>query len=378
MRFIAFDALRGLAALSVVLYHSLLVFPGPHDVLADRGVPFAVSGDVGALLLTVTPPSLLWAGREAVLLFFVLSGFVLALAFDGPRGSWPGWAAFAAKRVLRLLPPCAVVALILAVLVPAIGPVERPELSPWVTAHWKEPVTARLVAEHALLLGGGYPLNSPMWTLHYELRISLLFPLMMLLAAAGSAVLVAATVAGVLLCLVEMKFIGTGVLTTLLFVPHFVIGALVARHRGAIAAAVRAAPRWVCALLWLCCYLLLTFRWLAPAGALACDLANGAGAGLLLALLLGADRVRRMLEAAPLVGLGAISYSLYLVHVPVLLALLHLMPTAPPWVVSGLAPVVSVAAAALLYRLVEQPSIRLGRQAAAWFGRRGAKRLSPG
>lgn len=378
MRFIAFDSLRGLAALAVVMYHSLLVFPGPHEILADRGVPFATSGDVGALLLTATPPSLLWAGREAVLLFFVLSGFVLAIGFDGPRRGWPGWAAFAAKRAVRLLPPCAVVALILAVLVPAIGPVERPELSDWVAANWNEPVTPRLVAEHALLLGGGYPLNTPMWTLHYELRISLLFPLLMLLAAAGSAVLVAAAAAGVLLCLVEMKFVGTGVLTTLLFVPHFALGALVARHRARIAATVRRLAPWVSALLWLGCYLLLTFRWLVPAGGLVCDLANGAGAGLLLALLLGADRARRMLEAAPLVGLGAISYSLYLVHVPVLLTLLHLMPSAPAWVASVVAPAVSVAAAALLYWLVERPSIRLGRQLADRVGRWRPPRLRPG
>jgi peptidoglycan/LPS O-acetylase OafA/YrhL len=370
MRVVAFDSLRGLAAMSVVIYHSLLVFPGLHAVLAGRGVPFATSGDAEALLLTVTPPSLLWAGREAVLLFFVLSGFVLALGFGGPRRGWPGWAAFAAKRTFRLLLPCAVVALLLAALVPALGPVARPELSPWVAANWNEPVTPRLVAAHALLLGGGYTLNTPMWTLHHELRISLLFPLLMLLAAAGSAVLVAAASAGVLLCLVEMKFVGTGLLTTLLFVPHFALGALVARHRAAIGAMVRRLSRRRAALLWLGCYLLLTFRWLVPAGGLVCDLANGAGAGLLLALLLGADRARAMLEAAPLVGLGAISYSLYLVHVPVLLALLHLMPDLPPWVPATIAPALSVSAAALLYRLVERPSIGLGRQAAAWVERR--------
>jgi peptidoglycan/LPS O-acetylase OafA/YrhL len=122
----------------------------------------------------------------------------------------------------------------------------------------------------------------------------------------------------------------------------------------------------------------LTFRWLVPADALVCDLANGAGAALLLALLLGADRVRRMLEAAPLVGLGAMSYSLYLVHVPVLLTLLHLMPSTPAWVASVVAPAVSVAAAALLYRLVERPSIRLGRQAAEWVGRSRPPRLRAG
>jgi peptidoglycan/LPS O-acetylase OafA/YrhL len=39
MRLSVLDSLRGIAALAVVLYHSLLVFPAFHDILAGRGVP---------------------------------------------------------------------------------------------------------------------------------------------------------------------------------------------------------------------------------------------------------------------------------------------------------------------------------------------------
>jgi peptidoglycan/LPS O-acetylase OafA/YrhL len=368
MRIPALDSLRGIAAFSVVIYHSMLVFPAFHAILDGRGVPYAVSGRVTTLLLTVTPPSLFWAGREAVLLFFVLSGFVLTLAFDGDGGRRSGWLAFATKRTVRLLLPCAVVAVVLAVLVPLINPLPRPELSDWFNGSWADPVTPGMMLRHALLMETeSYPLNNPMWTLHYELRISLLFPLLVLLATAGGTVLAAATIAGVLLCLVAMKFLGIDALTTLLFVPYFALGTLLARHRQAIGTGIAGFGTSARAGLWLGCYLLLTFRWLVPAGDLVCDFANGAGSALLIALILGSHRLQSALQAAPLLRLGAISYSLYLVHVPVLLAALHLLPRdVPPLAVAIAAPILSVLVAMGLYRLVEQPSIVLGRRAAAW------------
>lgn len=374
MRLVALDSLRGIAALSVVIYHSMLVSPRLHGFLDGRGVPYAVSGDVTALVLTVTPPSLLWAGREAVLLFFVLSGFVLALPFMAEGRRPPSYLAFAAKRAVRLLLPCAAVALLLAALVPLVGPEPRPELSEWFNNSWTEAVTPGVVLGHALLLLDGYPLNSPMWTLHYELRISLLFPLLALLSAAGTAVLGAAAVAGVFVCLAEMKFFGTGALTTLLFVPHFALGAALARHRHEVAAGVAGLGGGARAGLWAVCYLLLTFRWLVPAGGLVCDLANGAGGALLIALVLGSRRVQAALLAGPWPWVGDVSYSLYLVHVPILLAALHLAPPgAPPWLVAAGAPLASLLAAAALHRLVERPSIVLGRRAASWIEARSGQ-----
>jgi peptidoglycan/LPS O-acetylase OafA/YrhL len=197
---------------------------------------------------------------------------------------------------------------------------------------------------------------------------------MMLLARFGSPVLAGAALAGVLVCLAEMKFVGSGALTILLFVPHFALGALMARQRHAMAGWVAARGPWSRAGLWLLCYLLLTFRWLVPAGDLACDLANGAGGGLLIALVLGSQRAGAALRAAPLQWLGAISYSLYLVHVPVLLTGLHLAPGLPAWVVAVAAPLASLLVATLVHRAVETPSIRLGRRVGGWLDGRGPHR----
>ena len=83
------DSLRGLAALSVVACHCLKV---------RSGVGF------GWLLwlLDHTPLGIVRASHEAVIFFFVLSGFVLALPFlSGPVR----YRAFLAKRVCRIYLP---------------------------------------------------------------------------------------------------------------------------------------------------------------------------------------------------------------------------------------------------------------------------------
>jgi peptidoglycan/LPS O-acetylase OafA/YrhL len=305
-----------------------------------------------------------------VLLFFVLSGFVLSLGFE--RSLRPNWTSYAARRTLRLVPPCAAVVLATALFVVLADPEPLPGLSAWVNGSWMEPVTAGAMLQHALLLGGDYPLNNPMWTLHYEWRVSLVFPLLMLVAATGGAVFATVVAGGVFLCLTEMKFIGTGALTTLLFLPHFALGVLLARNRTRLVAWVGRRGGWQWAGLWALCYVLLTFRWLVPAGDLVCDLANGAGGGLLILLVLAAPRLSRALEVQPFAWLGRVSYSLYLVHVPVLLAGLHLAPGLPPWLVAACAPVMSIAAAAAVHRLVEAPSIWAGRRVGAWVDRRHA------
>ncbi|WP_368259248.1 acyltransferase family protein, partial [Blautia wexlerae] len=69
------DGLRGLAAVIVLVHHALLVIPALaapyYGQTVQPGLPW---------LLVHTPLHLLWAGTEAVYLFFILSGLVLTLA----------------------------------------------------------------------------------------------------------------------------------------------------------------------------------------------------------------------------------------------------------------------------------------------------------
>src|SRR5271154_1701910 len=99
LRVRSLDGLRGIAALVVVVHPSMLT----SRVLA---APFygQPGGHFPAFSwwLTYTPLHLVWAGSEAVVVFFVLSGFVLVRAAERPGFRWR---AYYPSRMLRLYLP---------------------------------------------------------------------------------------------------------------------------------------------------------------------------------------------------------------------------------------------------------------------------------
>ena len=88
----SFDGLRGIAALAVVAFHFLCMFhpAAAHAMAADP------------VWAAQTPLGLTWNGPFAVMVFFALSGFVLAAAADRRRGTLAG---DLAARYLRLAVP---------------------------------------------------------------------------------------------------------------------------------------------------------------------------------------------------------------------------------------------------------------------------------
>jgi len=70
------DGLRGLAALVVVVHH---VMHANGSLDFATGLDGRAQGSWVVRTLTFTPLHIVWAGTEAVLVFFVLSGLVLAM-----------------------------------------------------------------------------------------------------------------------------------------------------------------------------------------------------------------------------------------------------------------------------------------------------------
>ena len=171
------DAIRGLAALVVVLFHCWKTLPWP-----EYGPYGAPPLDASGLmpyewLFRYTPLRIVTAGTASVGVFFILSGLVLALPMV--RGRVDGYGSFLLKRFFRLYPPFAAAIALSCVLCAALDPGAVAGLSGWFNHSWDEPLRPGLVAAHLLMLGPDpyLHLDNVMWSLVHEVRISLLFPL---------------------------------------------------------------------------------------------------------------------------------------------------------------------------------------------------------
>ncbi|TVY10919.1 acyltransferase family protein [Paenibacillus cremeus] len=146
-RYTQLDALRGLAALSVMFMHFFPVgFSPMFDTLEKAYSPF----------------SIFFKGREAVDFFFILSGLVLSLPFL--EHSTPSYPAYLIKRFFRIYVPYLISLFIILL-----------SFSPQ--------VTPSVVWAHFWGLGNfdTRGINGVYWSLVHEMRISLIFPFLVLL-----------------------------------------------------------------------------------------------------------------------------------------------------------------------------------------------------
>ena len=361
------DSLRGIAALMVLTFHIWKI-----------GL-FAEPSGWWVYLWRWTPLNWLVTGRPWVILFFVLSGFVLALALER-GGAAAGWSTFALRRFCRIWLPFAASILLSALAWALVRPAPIEGLSTWFNdLAWTEPPTPRLVAEHLLMTGirGQDSLNPVMWSLVYELRISFVFPFLWLavrrwpvagLVLALLAHLAAAQIVGCRWDPACAPFRGEDLADSLAltgyFALFFVLGMLLARFRDTVTERLaRASGGTVAALSLLVAYSVILPHVPRLSPVLPADLAFGLGSALAIALAIASPAWTRALRLRPLLWLGRVSYSLYLTHNIVLLGTVHLLhgTLGPiPLIVAVLA--FSLLAAELGYRLVEAPAIRLGQR----------------
>ncbi|MGO1921401.1 MAG: acyltransferase family protein, partial [Microbacterium sp.] len=187
-RISSLDGVRGVASLIVLVYHcSLIAMPHLDETVATW--------------LTQSPLKVLFAGTEAVLVFFVLSGFVVALPVLRDGFSW---LRYYPTRVLRLYLPVwasILLATALIVLIPR-DPSTMPDDS-WMQRAQATNVTWESFFEESLLITNSYDINNVLWSLRWELIFSLALPLFVIVAVvlrrhaiAAAAVACALTVVG--------------------------------------------------------------------------------------------------------------------------------------------------------------------------------------
>jgi peptidoglycan/LPS O-acetylase OafA/YrhL len=358
------DGLRGLAAATVVLHHSLTVLPAIHDDTRAQGL-------TALNVLKYSPLDVFVLGNQLPLVFFLISGFVLALPFVNGRA--PGSFRFLVKRVTRIWPAYAAACLLAFVAATVIGGKTIPSLSRWPAEAWQSPVTGRTVAQH-LTLVTDFPtrgFDPVLWSLIHEMRVSLVFPLLAALVLWQRRwwLTVAASIA-VAYAAIRLMPSGSGPTSywrTAVYLQFFVSGIVLARHRTAVIDRVRSATPASRVALAAGSLVLYTSPWWLP------DVGSRGpfvdveivlpGAVGFLVLAIGAPRAGAVLRTRPVQYLGRVSYSLYLVHAIVLLALLHLFyGRAPlPVLLVSLWPL-ALGLATLGERYIERPSVALGRR----------------
>lgn len=355
------DSIRGIAAVVVLLHHELILIPAFSDFFwAGYHADLAQIDNPLEALLFLTPLRLLWAGHEAVILFFVLSGFVLALPWS--EGRPPHYLPFVIRRFCRIYLPYIAAAALAAALLTIVPHHESDPNSLRHAGNWNnDAVGWRTLVDYLFMLGspGQQFVNKAMWSLVFEMRVSLVFPLLMLpllrwrlLGAAG---LIVALSAGAAALPASPAWIAQTA-DTLHYAAYFALGAATAQRIGQIRAALaQCAPTGRMAFLGL--GLLLIWR---PSYSEAAAL-TALGAAIVICAALLPGGIERLLMRPALRWLGKISYSLYLMHVPVLLTIYYLARDSVPLAAILVAAFpASLLAAWAFHIAVEAPSMRLG------------------
>ena len=372
-RLAALDGLRGLAALVVLLHHAMYTNPD------FPGTPGSGSAPTGSPMwwISYTPLKLFTAGWESVIVFFVLSGLVVSLPVVR-RGGFD-WIAYFPRRVVRLMVPVVAAAVVAAGFVAAIP--QRPTQSgTWLSDSSTPNFGWEYIVKAWDLLGGDGQIDNPLWSLRWELIFSLALPVFAVAAIAVRKWWLGGLAAAVVLTWLGVRA-GSGALS---YLPAFFVGGLLAVRLDAVGDfADRLNARRIRHLAWPAIALgsaaLMIAPWLFGSGvgdtpelvAVLKGMMPLAAAGLVVSSL-GWRPLSRLFGSRPLQFAGAISFSLYLVHVPILIFSTYLF-AGQTWYVPLLFGVPVALLVAVGFRwLIEKRSHGWAKAAGAWASGRYA------
>jgi peptidoglycan/LPS O-acetylase OafA/YrhL len=373
------DSIRGLAAIAVLLSHSLRMFEWPRLVGRIANYPFI---------------NIPFNGGAAVTMFFVLSGYLLSRPYLVPKS--PGAAlrkmdvpTFYIRRFTRIWMPW-----FFAFCLSALAQVlvfrswsTHPPQTDWSLSFWHAPLTLAKAVSQCLFISKNQVVNLVMqdWSLGFELQVSILLPVVIFLHSLRPRwILAVLTIPAFLLDLTGCYF-------------AFMLGILLAAHADHLLKDLKPKPlsaKVGMLLLGIIYYEMPHFdAWLPAhfgyewANPNVIDLFRSeASAGCVLILLasMSSGRMQATLHLPLLIFLGRISYSVYLLQFIILLCVLpplfHLVNSWGIHQVIWLLPLnfivsvgLTVGLSALTYAWVEKPCIDLGHWLSQKMQQRAAK-----
>jgi peptidoglycan/LPS O-acetylase OafA/YrhL len=352
----ALQGLRGITALTVVIGHSLLIFQAP---------------------AWFRKAEVLFNGQAAVVIFFVLSGFVLTRSLRRYQTEATlDFSAFVIKRFFRLYPALWVATIFgLAYYIVIHNRFTIPNPSEFFLLRYPE---HRFTPLHvaASFAGALAFLVPPVWSVFVEIVGSIFMPFIAWAAfrkhewfgvGLSAMLIVSLTIGG-------LSYYQFG-----MYLGYFMLGAALCVLPPALKASIAKLRPWRTPLILLIAAAVLPSQWL-PWRPEFVTFYEACCAAAMIALIVYADAGKEFLTSKPIVYLGDISYSVYLLHFTVLSLFAKLGAAAfahyglqPPGVVENIILAVATVAATiplsgLMYRRVELPAIELGRRTISQLG----------
>jgi peptidoglycan/LPS O-acetylase OafA/YrhL len=357
------DALRGLAALAVLAYHYILFF----------GFPGAA-----AWSMTNTPLHIWWDGQAAVAFFFVLSGLVLSYRHfrttPHPQLKDFNFLSFIVARVCRIWIPYTGMVLISWALfrVTAQHLITSPPVGDLLKGLWNEQPNLRHVLRQIFDARILRPQNDQQilvpqgWTLTLEIAVAMLIPPAVLVAARSPFWLMLSVM---LACWLAR-------ITPYMF--HFALGVVVAQYYVPIVTwlEARRSARLILALI---SWPIYSYEYVFPnVRAVHPMVLNtwlpAVGSAMIILICSATPPIRNFLARGFVHFVGKVSFSLYLVHMLILICLTPrllavLDPSHPGlnWAIGLLfTAAVAIATAGPLYKLLEMPAMSMGKALGKW------------
>ena len=361
-----FDGMRGLASVIVMIFHMAV-----WTVYGYSANEYKVFANPFWRVATQTPLKMLWGGNEAVLVFYIIGGFVLARPYlNGRRLDFQP---FIIKRWIRLMLPYVLVIAVTVILIALFGAWKHDtiDLSGSFNVKWKRVPT---VLEMLLyFLGYDYNLNilsGAFWSMVQEWRLSFALPFVavalhrqrtwkvLALYAALQSGVEALTDWGMRSDTAWVAHVSESLNRTNYYAIFFVMGAVLAKHLSVIRAFVRERRRFRMLSAWAIPFLIPS-QWILAALGLSFRvrdalLLTGLGIILFLLLCMESPRLTAFFKSKPLLLLGKLSFSLYLTHTTaIILFVTFLGQVIPPETALLLSPLFALPVAYLWQKHVE-------------------------